>query len=112
MTPGNLELVQILASWAVAAPAVVAIVRIDEARLPDGALARTWPPVSRDSAFVLLWMLGFHPVVLMAFFLVRFVRTRPWLKGVILGVTWTSAVVALEVAAQWTAALVVDGAGL
>ncbi len=111
MTPGNLELVQILASWAVAAPAVIAIVRIDESRLPGEALARAWPAVSRDSAFVLLWMLGFHPVLLAAFFLVHFVRTRRPLVGVLLGVMWTCLVVALEVAAQWAAAAVVDGLG-
>jgi hypothetical protein len=111
LTSGNLELVQILASWAASAPVLVAVVRLDERRLSPFALARAWPTVSRDAAVFALWMFGFHPAFVLAFFLTHFMRTRALLRGALLGTAWTLAVVAVDVGAQWTAATTVEWLG-
>ena len=112
MIQGNLELVEIVTTWAVAAPLVAGVVRIDERRLTTVALARTWPPVSRDAALFALWMFGFHPAYLLAYFLVHFVRTRGAARGTWLGVVWSCAVVGAEIGAQWSSEALVDALGL
>lgn len=94
MTQGNLELVEILAYWAVVGPAMVAVVRRDERRLLPEQAARAWPPVSRDAAFFLAWMVGLNPVLLLLLFAVHFVRTRGLLAGLVRALLWTCAVVA------------------
>jgi hypothetical protein len=101
VTAGVVELAQILAVWAVAIPMVFAVVLADERRLRGTALARAWPPVSRDAAVFAMWMFGFHPVYVLAFFLVHFGRTRASARGLLLGLGWA----ALTVTAQILAAL-------
>jgi hypothetical protein len=76
VTEGDVQFVQIMASWAAVAPTVVGLVRWDERRLDERARARGWPAVSRDAAFLMLWMMGFFFALLLAFLLVHFVRTR------------------------------------
>jgi hypothetical protein len=111
VTDGNVELLQILASWAVALPLVFAIVRRDERRLSPERLARAWPPVSRDAAVFAMWMFGFYPLYLLAFFCVHFGRTRGSIQGVGLGVAWAAATFAAVVAAQLAVLALVDALG-
>ena len=109
MTPGNFELVEIVASWAVSLPAVTGILVWDERRLRGKALERAWPPQSRDAAILALWMLAsVHPLALA----IHFVKTRWSLVGVFLGVGATLAVVLLEIGAELGAGVAVDWLGL
>jgi hypothetical protein len=112
VTLGNLELVQIIASWAATAPIVVATVLFDERRLTSDQLSRAWPPVSRDAAVFVGWMLGFNVFFLVAFFLVHFVRTRGWGRGVLLGFAWACVAFDAWAGAQLVAISVVDSVGL
>jgi hypothetical protein len=111
LTEGNVELLQILVSWAVMAPIVFAIILRDERRLDRDRLTRAWPPVSRDAAVFAMWMFGFHPVYLLAFFCVHFGRTRASLRGLGLGIGWSALVFAANVAAQLAVAAAVDVLG-
>ena len=108
MTEGTLEVVQIVVSWAVTLPAVAAIIVCDERRLRADALARAWPPVSRDAAIFGLWNMGVHPLCV----LVHFARTRRSLYGALLGLGWLIAVLAAGVGAQLATAALVDWLGL
>jgi hypothetical protein len=113
VNPGDVEVVQIVASWIVVAPIVVSVVIRDERRLaatdPD-LLARAWPPASRDAAVLAMWMFGFNPLYVLAFFLVHFCRTRGR-RGVWRGIAWTAVTVAAEVAALVAVAAVADAYG-
>jgi hypothetical protein len=96
VTPGNVELVQILASWAVTLPAVVAIIVRDERRLTGRERERSWPASSRDSAIFALWNLGVpHLSVLL-----HFVRTRRSVRGAAQGLLWLAGLVVCDVGAQ------------
>jgi hypothetical protein len=106
--PGNLELVQVVASWAATLPAVVAVIVHDEKRLSGPELQRAWPPVSRDAAIFAMWNMGIPHLCV----LVHFVRTRRSLRGAAAGMLWLCAVVLLNVGAQWTATWAVDALGL
>lgn len=108
MTSGNLELVQILASWAVTLPATAAIIVTDERRLRGEELERAWPPQSRDAAVFGLWLFGIHHVSV----LVHFVKTRWSLAGVALGLRCLLALNLLDDCAQIGAAVTVDWLGL
>jgi hypothetical protein len=109
MTPGSFDVVAIIASWAVSLPAVTGIVVWDERRLRGKLLERAWPPQSRDAAIFGLWLFAsVHPLALA----IHFIKTRWSLVGVLLGVGATVAVVALEVGAEYGAALAVDWLGL
>jgi len=108
VTPGNLELVQILVSWSVTLPGVSAIIVADERRLVGDPLARAWPPPSRDAAIFGLWLLGVHPLCV----LVHFVKTRWSLAGAGLGMLWLGALVGADVGAQWGAEAAIDWLGL
>jgi len=103
VTRGNLELVEILASWSVTLPAVVTIIVRDERHLTGPRLERAWPPQSRDAAIFGLWLMGVHPLCVF----VHFVRTRRSIGGVLLGLWWLAVVIAGDLAA--TAA--VEGLG-
>jgi hypothetical protein len=109
MSPGDEEFLQLIASWAVTTPLVVAVVRVDERRLRAEQLERGWPAVSRDAALFLIWMLGFHPVCLLAFYLVHFARTRPSARGVALGLNWSVITVAASLWAQVLVTVAVEG---
>jgi hypothetical protein len=108
VTPGNLELVQIVASWAATLPAVASIIVRDERRLRGEQLARAWPGPSRDAAIFGLWNLGVHHLCV----LVHFARTRRTLRGVGAGLIWVVAVVAVDACTQLGVAAAVDWLGL
>lgn len=108
MTPGNLELLQIVASWTVTLPAVATIIARDERRLRGEARARAWPPVSRDAAIFALWNLGVPHLCV----LVHFVRTRRSVSGLGLGLLGLAVVVALDAGARLGAEKVVGWLGL
>ncbi|MGA7124172.1 MAG: hypothetical protein WBY94_28980 [Polyangiaceae bacterium] len=107
MKSGDLELVQVVASWAATLPAVTAIIVADEHRLRGERLARAWPPSSRDAAIFGLWNLGVHPLCVF----VHFVRTRRGFAGVDIGLFWLAAVAALDVCVQLGAVAAVDWMG-
>jgi hypothetical protein len=109
VTEGNLELVDLLVSWAVSLPAVAAILVRDERHLRGVELERTWPPVSRDAAILNLWMAaGAHPLCL----LVHFVRTRRNRAGWLLGIAWVVGVEAAAILAAYGAETAIDALGL
>ena len=104
MTSGNLELLQVVVSWAVTLPAVTAIIVHDERRLVGARRDRAWPAVSRDAAIFALWNLGVPHLCV----LVHFARTRRGLAGVAIGLAALAAVVAVDVGAQLATAQVVE----
>jgi hypothetical protein len=108
VTPGNLELVQIVASWTVTLPAVAAILVCDERRLKADVLERAWPPVSRDAAVFGLWNLGVHPLCV----LIHFARTRRTVAGVLWGLGWLLLILLADAGAQAAAAFAVERLGL
>jgi hypothetical protein len=108
VTPGNLELVQIVISWAVTLPAVAAIIVHDERRLSGERRARAWPGSSRDAAIFALWNLGVPHLCV----LIHFIRTRRTLGGAAWGLLGLAAVVGLDVCAQLAAAQAVSWLGL
>ena len=108
MTAGNLELVQVIVSWIVTLPAVILVIRGDERRLRAEALARAWPPQSRDAAIFGLWNLGVHPLCV----LIRFARTRRSILGTGLGLAWVVAILLVDAGAQSGVAAAIDWLGL
>ncbi len=108
MTGGNLELVQVIVSWCVTLPAVVLVIRTDERRLETDALARAWPPQSRDAAIFGLWNLGVHPLCV----LVHFARTRRSALGSFLGLAWVVVILVADAGAQWGVAAAIGWLGL
>jgi hypothetical protein len=108
MTDGNLELVQVIVSWLVTLPAVVVVIRADERRLDAEALARAWPPQSRDAAIFGLWNLGVHPLCV----LVHFARTRRSVLGTGLGLAWVVAILLADAGAQSGVAFAIARLGL
>jgi len=108
VTPGNLELVQIIASWTVTLPATWAIVLFDERRLSGKALERAWPPSSRDAAVFALWNLGIQHFVV----LLHFTRTRRTIDGFALGLRAFLVVGLLDDGSQLAAAAVIDWLGM
>jgi hypothetical protein len=104
----DVEVFQILGSWAVTLPAVAWIIVRDERRLRGRQLENAWPPSSRDAAIYALWNFGVHHLSV----LIHFVRTRRSLRGVGLGLAWLTAVVAADLAAQLLVAWVIGLLGL
>jgi hypothetical protein len=96
MTEGNLEFVQVLVSMVVTLPAVVLVIIADERRLGEEALARAWPPVSRDAAIFSLFNLGVHPLCV----LIHFARTRRTVVGTLLGLAWLAGILLVDAGAQ------------
>jgi hypothetical protein len=107
VTPGNLELLQIVASWTVTVPAVATIIVRDERRLRGEDLARSWPAPSRDAAIFGLWNLGVHHLCV----LVHFARTRRTIRGTGLGLLWLFAVVVVDATARIGVVTAVGWAG-
>jgi hypothetical protein len=108
MTRGNLELVQVITSWAVTLPAVVLVITRDERRLRGEALARAWPPQSRDAAIFGLWNLGVHPLCV----LIHFARTRRTLAGTALGLFWVVVILFADAGAFLVVAAAIDWLGV
>ena len=108
MTEGNLELLQIVASWSVTLPLVAWVIVRDERHLEEPALDRAWPPVSRDAAIFGMWNMGVHPLCV----LIHFVRTRRSALGALLGLAWLVAVLGAGVGVQIGVAALVEWVGL
>jgi len=108
VTPGNQELVQVLASWTATLPAVIAAIVSDERRLTGRELERAWPAVSRDCAIFALWSLGLPHLCVP----IHFVRTRRSLRGTAMGLLWLAAVVLADAGAQLAAAAGIEWLGL
>jgi hypothetical protein len=108
VSPGNLELARVLASWAATLPTVATILLRDERRLEGEALARAWPPQSRDAAIFGLWLFGLQPFCV----LMHFARTRRSTRGVVVGLLWLCVVFAIDIGAQIGAAVAIDWFGL
>ena len=108
MKEGDVEVFQILGSWAVTLPAVAWIIVRDERRLKGRQLENAWPPASRDAAIYALWNFGVQHLSVV----IHFVRTRRSLRGVGLGLAWLVAVVAADIAAQTAVAWTIELLGL
>jgi hypothetical protein len=89
-------------------PAVVLVITGDERRLRPDALARAWPPQSRDAAIFGLWNLGVHPFCV----LIHFARTRRTFLGTGLGLAWLVAILVVDEGAQRLVAAAIDWLGL
>jgi hypothetical protein len=109
VTPGNLELLEVLVSWAVVLPGGAAVLVLDERRLRGPQLARAWPVGSRDAA---LFAVFNFPVLLLVVLPLHFWRTRRSLLGTLAGVGWVAALVAVDVGAQLALGAAVDWLGL
>jgi len=108
VTPGNLELVQIVVSWTVTLPAVIAVIVHDERRLSADRLERAWPPASRDAAVFGLWNLGVHPLCV----LIHFARTRRNVTGLLWGLGWVLLILLADAGTQTAAAAAIEWLGL
>jgi hypothetical protein len=108
MTDGNLQLVQVIASWVVTLPAVIVVIKADERRLTGEALERAWPPQSRDAAIFGLWNMGVHPLCV----LIHFARTRRTLLGTGLGLVWLLAIMLADAGVQTGVAAAIERLGL
>ena len=80
------EIASLLASWATTTAAIFALLAWDERRLDDAQRARAWPVASRRCAVVVMGLLCVP---------VHFWRTRRSARGLLLGIAWTAALVAL-----------------
>jgi len=103
VTPGDLELAQLVVSWGVNLSAAAAVILRDERRLAGDALARAWPPASRMAAIFV-----FSPLCVV----VHFARTRRLGPGLAVGVAWVAAIVAADQGLQRLTAAAVDRLGL
>ena len=110
MTDGDLELVEVIVSLLVALPAVVVVIRADERRLDAEALARAWPPQSRDAAIFCLYNLGLLGLCLCV--IIHFARTRRSFHGTSLGLAWAVAIFVVDVGAQTGVAYAIERLGL
>ena len=86
------EIASLLASWATTTAAIFALLAWDERRLDDGQRARAWPVASRRCAVVVMGLLCVP---------VHFWRTRRSALGLLLGVGWVAALVALLSTVEW-----------
>jgi hypothetical protein len=110
VTPGNLELVQVIASWAVTVPAYTAVLVFDERRLSAEHLARSWPPVSRDAAIFGSWLVG--TIYGCVGVLVHFAVTRRSVRGALAGLLLAAFLLVLDVGAELGVAAAIDWLGL
>jgi hypothetical protein len=106
LSPGDVELVQVVSSMFVTTATAATIVVVDERRLKAPELARAWPRSSRDAAIFGAWLFGalFGCLLL----LVHFARTRARLAGVALGLFWAAILLGTDVGAWTLAAAAVD----
>jgi hypothetical protein len=110
VTPGNLELVQVVVSMVMVPATVAAIVRLDERRLPADRLARGWTPVTRDAVVFASWQFGILfgcPALL-----VWFVKTRGWPRGSALGLLAAAWLLAVAVASEVVPEAAIEWLGL
>jgi hypothetical protein len=109
VTDGNLELLQVLASWAVLLPGATAVLVVDERRLRGVQASRAWPGVSRDAAIFGIFN---FPLLLLVVLPLHFVRTRRTFVSFLVGVGWIAALVAADIGAQLATSVAVDALGL
>ncbi|MGH7436741.1 MAG: hypothetical protein ACRENE_13795 [Polyangiaceae bacterium] len=108
MTPGNLELVQVVVSWAVLLPGAAVVIVRDERRLRGAQAGRAWPPASRDSALFAIYNISLFVLLVVP---LHFLRTRRSAWGLLIGMGWATVLVAADVGAQLLTALVIEGPG-
>lgn len=109
MTDGNLELVEVVVWYATVLPAVRAILVCDERRLRGLQAERAWPAVSRDAALFAIFNVGFLFLFVLP---IHFWRTRRSVWGVLVGLAWTAALVAVVVGTQMAVAAAVEELGV
>ena len=108
--PGNVELIEVLASMALATGLVVGVVAADERRLRGAQLERAWPTSSRDAAFFGAWAVGWPAGCLVL--IVHFAKTRSSPYGACLGVAWAFALfLAAGEAPVWLVPAVIEWLG-
>lgn len=110
MTPGNVELVQVVASWAVTVPAYAAVLVFDERSLSDEQLAQSWPPASRDAAIFGSWLVGTIYGCVGVF--VHFVLTRRSVRGALAGLVLAACLLLLDLGAEVGVAAAIDWLGM
>jgi hypothetical protein len=110
VTPGNLELYQVVTEMLVVPGTLAAIVRLDERRLSDERLARAWPPVSRDAVVFATWQFGI--LFGCPSLLVWFIRTRGALLGVPLGLAAALGLFLAALASAYVPEVAIDWLGL
>jgi len=108
VTPGNLELVQVVVTWAVTIPGAATIIVRDEDRLRGERAARAWPAASRDSALFLIYNVFLFVLLVVP---LHFVRTRRSFLGLALGVGWLAVILAALTCAQVLTVLAIEGPG-
>jgi hypothetical protein len=81
------DILEILLPWAASTYGLFVLLAWDEGRLSTKALARAWPPATRRLALVYFGALSLP---------VHFWRTRRSFLGVLQGLAWTVAFVALN----------------
>jgi hypothetical protein len=110
VSPGNLELVQVVTAMLVSPMGFAAIVLVDERRLKGPRLARAWLTVSRDATIfgasqfsVMYGCLGL---------IIHFTKTRWSLAGFGLGLLWAVALFGLYVSSIVLVTEAIDWLGL
>jgi len=110
VTPGNLELVQVVASMIMVPATVAAIVRLDQRRLSADRLARGWTPLTRDAVVFASWQFGILfgcPALI-----VWFVKTRGWRMGLVLGLLAAGWLLAVAVGSELVPEAAIEWLGL
>jgi hypothetical protein len=109
LTPGNVELVDVVCSMTVWTGGVALVLWLDERHLPREALARDWLPATRDATVLGAFLFG----VLYAgpALLTHFLKTRRSLLGLLLGVAVPAALLAADFGAQLGAEAIIDLSG-
>ncbi len=109
MTPGNLEFVEVIASFGILLGGSAAIVVRDERTLTAAQAARAWTPASRDAA-----LLAIYNFTLLAALVVplHFWRTRRTFVGLALGVGWLGALYIVDATVVLTIDFALGGPGL
>jgi hypothetical protein len=110
LTPGNVEFVQVLASWITTVGAFAAVVRRDERRLKGPAVERAWPAVSRDAAILGVFLFGAPYAVLAV--VIHFARTRRRFWGALVGLFWGLCLLLLDIGAGIGAETTIDWLGI
>jgi hypothetical protein len=110
LSPGNVEFVQVLASWIATVAAFATLITRDERHLKKAALERAWPPASRDAAILGVFLFG--AVYAMLAVLIHFARTRRSLWGAAVGLFWGMCLLLLDVGAEIGAEATIDWLGI
>jgi hypothetical protein len=108
--PGNVELVEVVASMTANTAGVAAILYADERFRSSHWGADAWLPATRDAAvlgaFLFGWIYGGPALI------IHFVKSRGWLIGPALGVLCAALVVGVDFGLQLCAGATIDWLGL